>query len=252
MEIVAVTASVGEDSVRAAMLSVQTQTVSPVQHLVVFDGSEIQSQQIRRMSDEISSLSVDRQIVATGRRLGDQVSVGWRAYVAALRDYVSPEAYVAFLDADNIWLRNHVSALQDTLLNNTNASAAGSLRYVWDPGSPFLLPDIGESIGTRPRAMYHWARQGLLPAELSDFYLAHPNLVDTSSLMIRCGRLLDFADIVVAERGDARLTSALVRGDELADCPLLSMVYRLGSARSGTLDHFRSANRLAASCEETS
>ena len=118
-----------------AVLSTQGQTAGAVTAVVVHDGppDDDLEEKVRRLGGDV---------LCTGRRAGANAArnLGWRG-----RD----SRFVAFLDADDFWLPDHVRSLKGALDVGGRVSFGRSL--VLSPSgatvAPTRLPDPGERIG---------------------------------------------------------------------------------------------------------
>jgi glycosyltransferase involved in cell wall biosynthesis len=112
----------GERHLRAALESSLSQGYSPMEIIVVDDGSEDGSAGIARSYEQVRYISQENQGVAAARNRGIKTASG---------------QFLAFLDADDIWVNNKTRRQMDFL--GAHPEAAGvcsSFRNFFDPSAP--------------------------------------------------------------------------------------------------------------------
>lgn len=101
-----------EDTIAESLLSVRTQSLSPVEIIVVDDGSTDEScKVIESLFPEVTLLRQQNAGAATARNVGAVASRG---------------NFVAFLDADDVWLPYHLEALSSAALAFPDVLMVGS------------------------------------------------------------------------------------------------------------------------------
>jgi glycosyltransferase involved in cell wall biosynthesis len=116
-----------ETCLRHALKSVLTQEPSPLEVIVINDGStdgtEIVAQSFR---DRVTILSQNNAGPAAARNRGLRTATG---------------EFVAFLDADDYWLPGFIASCQDFLRQNCQAVAVSTgLRFITSTGADYVQP----------------------------------------------------------------------------------------------------------------
>jgi glycosyltransferase involved in cell wall biosynthesis len=158
-----ITATTGHTRLRRCLESVQSQTYSNLQHLVVVDGPEwFERADATIASVEGANVEVLRLPHATGKDLW----YGHRIYGAM--PLIVLTDYVCWLDDDNWFDEDHVAALVEAV-DGAGAAWGFSLRKLVDAEGALVALDQCESLGS------------LHPT----WILATDHLVDTSCYMVR-------------------------------------------------------------------
>jgi glycosyltransferase involved in cell wall biosynthesis len=160
-----ITPTVGSPKLRDAIRSVQEQTYSNIDHLLVIDGNQYFDNAWHELHTEYSPKNAKK--TATVLKLpwntGANGFNGQRIY-ASIPHLINSD-YVFFLDEDNWYEPDHVATLVETIEKN-NLDWAHSLRKIYTPDKQYITDDNCESLGRWP------------------IYFTHDNpqyLVDTSS-----------------------------------------------------------------------
>ena len=164
--VIVITPTIGSPKLADAIRSVQDQTYSNIEHLLVIDGVEywknvmdqlpITFEYDERNSDNIQTMILPYNTGAKGFN-------GQRIY-ASIPHLVNSD-YVFFLDEDNWYEPDHVATLVNAI-ESKNLDWAHSLRKIYTPDKKYITDDNCESLGKWP------------------IYFSHDNpqyLVDTSS-----------------------------------------------------------------------
>lgn len=123
-----------------AIDSVQNQTYSNINHLVVVDGEEYSKNMPRLGMKNLKFLTIPYNTGAKGFN-------GQRIY-ASIPHLVNSD-YVFFLDEDNWYEPDHVATLVETI-EKSNLDWAHSLRKIYTPDKQFIADDNCESLGRWP------------------------------------------------------------------------------------------------------
>src|SRR5450432_3009154 len=158
-----VTAAVGHRNLSKCIASVQYQTHPGVEHWIIVDGPERESNVHNRIP---SALKKPPTILTIPQATGKDNWNGHRIYAAA--SFLINSEFIAFLDEDNWYDPDHIASLADSM-NSTKASWAFSLRKIVDADGNVVALDNCESLG------------GLHPAINSPDNF----LVDTSCYLLR-------------------------------------------------------------------
>ena len=133
-----ITPTTGAHYLRQAIESVQHQTYSRIQHLVVVDGEHPKAIPILQ---DYPHLDVIKLPYATGV---DRFN-GHRIYGASI--YLARGDYICFLDEDNWFDPNHIESLVNLTTEN---SWSYSLRKIVDSDGKYICNDDCESLGMWP------------------------------------------------------------------------------------------------------
>jgi glycosyltransferase involved in cell wall biosynthesis len=164
-----ITPTVGSPKLRDAIRSVQEQTYSNIDHLLVIDGNQYFDNAWHELYAEYSPMNAKK--TATALKLpwntGANGFNGQRIY-ASIPHLINSD-YVFFLDEDNWYEPDHVATLVETIEQN-NLDWAYSLRKIYTPDNQYITDDNCESLGQWP------------------IYFTHDNpqyLVDTSAFAFK-------------------------------------------------------------------
>ena len=132
-----ITPTTGNSMVYDAVRSVENQTYSNIQHLVVIDGPE-RSQFVHDVLKNTQA-----QIIQLPYATGKDQYNGHRIYGAMT--YIAQGEYLCFLDEDNWYDENHIECLVDTI--NKGFTWAYSLRKIVSQSGEYICNDDCESLG---------------------------------------------------------------------------------------------------------
>jgi glycosyltransferase involved in cell wall biosynthesis len=219
-----ITPTIGKDTLRQCVESVQAQTYKNIKHLIVVDGHE----HLNACEEALGELQEDEHGPIKINFLQENVGKGWyghRAY-AAFSFLFNADA-VCFLDEDN-WLDpNHVESLVATI-NDKSADWAFSFRKIYDKDGNYLCHDNCESLGIHP-VYFDGTRHHL----------------DTSSYLIRKEVAVRVASAWYGQWGADRQYFAVLAQHfpEVAHSKQHSLCYRLdGNEGSVTKEFFYRGN----------
>ncbi|RAW93575.1 glycosyltransferase family A protein [Photorhabdus laumondii] len=122
--------------VRRAILSVQRQTESAAEHIVLVDGDRWIEESIKEFID---SSGIDRCKVHFVPRVSNDVSGPGRSSV--LRNigiHMAENPWIAFLDDDNEWLPNHLSSLKALAFQSDSPAVYSEVALLTTTGEPYL------------------------------------------------------------------------------------------------------------------
>ena len=120
------------EALESTLQSVIAQSYSNLEVLVVDDGSDMEiNPMIEKLNDHrISYYKLEHKNANIARNYGISISKG---------------EYIAILDADDIWLENHIESCLDTLIESQTDDLYGSLT-VRDTTSLYEVPIIARSL----------------------------------------------------------------------------------------------------------
>jgi len=137
-----ITATIGRPQLARAIKSVSAQRYRNIQHLIVADGPEAETE-VRRIV-AAAAPSIPTHVMVTPWQTGIDSFQGHRIFAACL--HIVDGRFVAFLDDDNWFDEDHISSL-------VNSAIAGglewthSLRRIVDGQGNFLMNDDCQSLG---------------------------------------------------------------------------------------------------------
>lgn len=117
----------------AAIESALAQTPTPVEILVVDDASPDPLEALVRVYDGLG-VPVRTIRLQTNQGPGSARNAGWEA---------AKGDFLAFLDADDVWVPNKLARVADALLKTPDAEAFGHDFTVVDPEGPAVIPKGG-------------------------------------------------------------------------------------------------------------
>jgi glycosyltransferase involved in cell wall biosynthesis len=144
-----ITPTTGKDTVLKAIESVTNQTIdTPVEHLVVFDGSRAES--------DFFMLEDGMHGCPTFMMLPENVGAnGWYGHrVYAAMPLMVNADYILFLDEDNWFEPNHVETMI-AKIKSKDLMWAYSLRKIHDEAGEYVCDDDCESLGRWPTFYDH-------------------------------------------------------------------------------------------------
>lgn len=140
-----VTPTTGAPELIDALISVANQNyLGGIEHLVVVDGQEF----VPAVERVIEQSGTNPTIMVLPNNTGAGGWNGHRIY-AAIPDLVNSK-YVAFLDQDNWFTKNHISSLISTIEQNEKLHTVFSLRSLYDKQKNYIGEDNSESLGKWP------------------------------------------------------------------------------------------------------
>ncbi|MEY2924120.1 MAG: hypothetical protein RLZZ337_668 [Bacteroidota bacterium] len=143
MTAVVITPTTGNSKLLDAVYSVRDQTYKNVKHLIVVDGKEF----FHKIPSNLTFLNPNIEIIKLETNVGKNNFYGHRIYAAF--SHLVNEKYVAFLDEDNWFEREHIASLVQTI-ESKKVAWAYSLRNIYDKENKFLCQDNCESLGKWP------------------------------------------------------------------------------------------------------
>ncbi|MCS6958990.1 MAG: class I SAM-dependent methyltransferase [Pseudanabaenaceae cyanobacterium SKYGB_i_bin29] len=219
-----VSAVTGNSLLRYAIESVQNQTYSRIEHLIVIDGQEREAS-VRQI---LASMDLSRHrthILCLPYPTGKDNYICHRIY--GMAPFLINGEYVCYLDEDNWYDPNHVESLV-RIVEEKNLDWAYALRKIVDRDGNFLCLDDCESLGKWAcRENYH--------------------MVDTNCYFLKKEIAIEFSQIWYAKfREVTKVTgNTYVDNPDIALCKILlekyqrvdttgiySVNYRLGSSSS--------------------
>ena len=128
-----------EHTLRRAHASVRTQSYDQWEHVIVDDGSTDGT------SEVIAELAADRRVKSVRTKNG---GTGWALNLGI---EAARGEYIAFLDADDEYLRNHVSARVEAMERQPNVDVLwGGFEVIADSPEAALVPDVEKGSGFIP------------------------------------------------------------------------------------------------------
>lgn len=142
-----ITPTTGTQYLKQNIESVQKQTYSNIQHLVVVDGKE-HLDKVATIVKDIKNLKDNLDIIPLPYPTGRDRFNGHRIYGASI--YLCKGEYICFLDEDNWIDPNHVEELVKVVQKN---HWAYSMRKIVDSDGSFVCNDDCESLGKYPSVL---------------------------------------------------------------------------------------------------
>lgn len=215
-----ITPTTGAPELIDALISVANQDYDgPVEHLVVVDGQEF----VPRVEEVIERSGVNPTVMILPYNTG---AGGWNGHrIYASVPFLVDSKYIAFLDQDNWFLKNHISSLVSTIEEDSKLRVVFSLRSLFDKDKKYIDDDNCESLGKWPV----WNSNG------SQY------LIDTSCFLFDTEFLQHTAKFwhekIIADR---KYTMHLFRqySARYGTSGLYTMCYRLGSTEQSVSKDF--------------
>lgn len=225
--VVIITASTGRADLRRCVDSVRAQDAPEVRHLVVVDGPEFADGAEAALAGVVRDERLE--VLVLPRNTGRGKHFGYRIY--GTLPLLVEEDFIGFLDEDNFFDADHVSAALGAL-RDTGADWAYSLRRICtDQGEP-ICEDDSDSLGYWPKFASLLTEDELSPSEM-EFHRRYPNLVDVSCYLLPRPLACSVAPLWQELLADSVVPSFLLR-EHTAVCTGRSTVnYTLGGG-SGT------------------
>ncbi len=145
-----ITPTVGSPKLRDAIRSVQEQTYSNIDHLIVIDGDQYFDNAWHELYAEYSPINAKKTVTViklphnTGKT--DSNFYGHRIY-AGIPHLINAD-YIFFLDEDNWYDPDHVKSLVSVL--DQGNDFAYSLRKIYNPDKTYVCDDNCEALGKWP------------------------------------------------------------------------------------------------------
>ena len=160
-----ITPSIGSSKLADAIDSIQRQTYSNIEHLIVVDGEQYR--------EEVCELALSAKVkLPTVQTLpyntGANGFNGQRIYASI--PHLLNSDYVFFLDEDNWYEPDHVKSLVDTM-ETQRLDWAFSFRKIFTPDKQYIADDNCESLGKWPIYMTHGNPQYLIDTSAFAFTL---------------------------------------------------------------------------------
>jgi glycosyltransferase involved in cell wall biosynthesis len=173
--VVIITASVGRAALRRCAESIQAQDFPAVRHLVVVDGPTFALGAARALANVTGEKPLD--VLVLPQNTGHSSHFGYRIYGAM--PLLVDDDVICYLDEDNWFDQNHVSAVVDAL-RSTDASWAYSLRKICKDDGELICDDDSDSLGYWPKVATRLPDGWLEDEAEVRMHASYPNLVDSS------------------------------------------------------------------------
>jgi glycosyltransferase involved in cell wall biosynthesis len=149
-----ITPTVGSSKLRDAIRSVQEQTYSNINHLLVIDGDQYFDAAWHELYSEYSPKNAKKTVssIKLPFNTGANGFNGQRIY-ASIPHLINSD-YIFFLDEDNWYEPDHVASIVDTM-ETKNLHWAYSLRKIFSHDKQFIADDNCESLGKWPIYFTH-------------------------------------------------------------------------------------------------
>lgn len=122
--------------VRRAILSVQSQTESAAEHIVLIDGDRRVEESVKEF---VNSNNIKRcKVHFVSRASSDVSGVGRSSVLRNLGVQMAKNPWVAFLDDDNEWLPNHLSSLKSLASQKSSPAVYSEVALLTAKGKPYL------------------------------------------------------------------------------------------------------------------
>lgn len=149
MSIAVITGSIGADSLRETVVSVQHQTLQrPVQHWIVVDG-ETHGQVVERMLGKMPANQnpwYSQKIMVLPENTGGNGYLCHR--INGALPWLVNTKYVCYLDEDNTFEPNHLQSMVEALESTPNARWSYGYRKIVDSDNTMICEDNCESLGS--------------------------------------------------------------------------------------------------------
>lgn len=218
------TPTTGSPKVLSAIGNVSQQDYPFIQHHIVCDGPEA-FEAFNQFDIEPFDPKGNVIVSRLGENVGKNGFYGHRVY-ASFPHLINAD-YIAFLDEDNWYERNHISSLMEAI---GNYPFAYSLRSIYSEKGEFLIRDDCESLGK-------WPIYGN-----SDQYL-----IDTSSYIFKTSFLIQVCSLWHSGWGGDRNFLRLMRENRVdyTTSGKYTLNYRLdGNPNSVTKEFFEKGNAI--------
>lgn len=221
MKVAVVTPTIGSDTLKKCIDSVQNQTYENLTHYIFYDGNDY----LDKINTQVFWNSEKKPISKI--ILEENVGKGWYGHrVYAACSFLVNADVICYLDEDNWFEENHVESLVKTLMLGNDW--AYSLRKIHDKEGNFLCNDDCESLGKWP--------------VFFDDNVFH---IDTSSFAVRLNVAVAAGHTWFAQWGaDRQFFNAIKKHFPKYDCSgEYSLSYRLdGNPNSVTKEFFDQGN----------
>jgi glycosyltransferase involved in cell wall biosynthesis len=147
--VVVITPTIGSPKLADAIKSVQQQTYSNIQHLLVIDGEQYKNA-VHAIVHEVGGFPVRLSLPYNTGKTGGNF-YGHRIY-AGVPHLVNAD-YIFFLDEDNWYEPDHVASLVEVL--DRGNDFAYSLRKIFNPDKSYVADDNCEALGKWPIYFTH-------------------------------------------------------------------------------------------------
>jgi glycosyltransferase involved in cell wall biosynthesis len=178
--VVVITPTIGSAKLKDAVLSIQKQTYSNLEHLIVIDGYEYEDSTNDALRTAWQEMPDGNERLTRAMILpyntGANGFYGHRIY-AGIPHFINAD-YIFFLDEDNWYEPDHVSSLVEVL--DRGNDFAHSLRKIYNPDKSFVTDDNCEALGKWPIYFTHKDPQYLV--DTSSFAFERKFLQNTCHL----------------------------------------------------------------------
>ena len=172
-----ITATIGTDYLKQCIESVQSQTYSNIEHIIVCDGAN----HLTKVISILDTISITKKIIPMiiPWNSGANRYICHKIY-ASIPHLLHEPCYVSFLDEDNYYDSNHIEGMIHTL-QEKQCQWTYSLRKILSKEGTYICRDMCESLG---KLSSTWVSSSIQP----DF------LVDTSCYLIPVQILRKFSE----------------------------------------------------------
>ncbi len=238
---VIVTPSIGSRHLQQALLSVQAQTYTRLEHWVISDGP-LAAAAVEPTLAAMANTVIPIHHVRLPHNTGGGGMNGYRIIAAAA--HLVEADVVLFLDDDNWYEPTHVEHCMATL-SRYDCEWAFALRTIMREKGSALIPDDCDSLGPWRRAASFRGDAELLDSVFQRFYATHPFLVDTNCYAIRRDVLTTHVNAMRHPYwGDSMLANVLIENTHGATTGERTVYYRARESReSHTFDYFQKGNQ---------
>ena len=144
IKVAVVTPTIGSDTLKKCIESVQNQTYENLTHYIFYDGEEY----LDKINNQVFWNSEKKPIKKI--ILEENIGKGWYGHrVYAACSFLVNADVICYLDEDNWYDEDHVESLVKTLEDN-ECDWAYSLRKIYNKEGDFLFEDNCESLGKWP------------------------------------------------------------------------------------------------------
>ena len=150
-KVIVVTPTIGTPYLARCIESVQSQDLLGVEHLIVVDGHEY-ADAVERIVEPYL-LKKPLRVMVLPFNVGAGGWCGHRVYASI--PFLLDADYVAYLDEDNVYQKNHLSSMLH-LVSSKNLDWAYSLRTIVDKNGTFIAHDNCESLGGLCHTVLGW------------------------------------------------------------------------------------------------